>query len=124
MPLAGRAREQGERAATAPPAARESEQAAPQHVAREVLLRDRELASNPALTERSQHGKDDVGEHRAGAEDGQQPVEQRVGRTFVVPLERRQQLGARLGQPRCRWLFGPRSRRDLLSLRCPRGLRG
>ena len=51
MMLARRAREESAPPATSIPAARESEHPATQEVAREVLLRDRDLSPLPALTE-------------------------------------------------------------------------
>ena len=79
--------EQRERRARVAPAASEPEQPATQQRAREVLLRDRDLAALPALAQLVEVGQDGIAQDRLDGEGGQQRVERGV-RSRVVEASR------------------------------------
>jgi len=95
--FAGWAGEHGKRPGTATPAPGQAKKATAENAARKVLLRDGQLPGGPALTERMQHGHDDVDEHGFGAERRERTVENAVRARLVVARERFFQRSGRLG---------------------------
>jgi hypothetical protein len=74
-----------------------------------VLLRDRDLAGLPLLTQPVQVGQHDVLEDRLDGVGGEEPVERGVGSLLIQPVQRRRKLaglvtqdgGRRRDRPRC-----------------------
>jgi hypothetical protein len=85
------------RAVASPPAAGQAEQASPQDVGGEVLLRDGQLAALPAVADVVQIRHHDLREQRAQRRDRQQPVEDGLRPGLVERLERAAEVGARAG---------------------------
>ena len=81
-----------------PPPAGQTRQPSPDHVAREVLLGDRDLAPFPALTQLVQVRQHDVAERRRQREVRQQPIEYALRRGFVEVVQRAAQRTCELVQ--------------------------
>ena len=98
--LALDAGEECSRPLTAIPAAREGHEPAPDEVAREVLLRDRDLATLPALAELAEVRQEGLLEHDVDGERREETIEGRLRRRVVERVERRGERGRRVGQRR------------------------
>jgi len=100
--ISGNAGEECMRTATAPPAAREGEQAAAQQGAGEVLLRDRCLSVRPALAELVEVRKDRVAQDALERVGTEEPVEYGMRVGVVESVERPAELLAEGSRRRCR----------------------
>ena len=86
--LAGRTGEERPLSGAAIPAAGEPQEPSSEQVAREMLLRDRELAPLPEEAELAQGGEDRVAEDGLDGERGEEPVERGVRTDVVVGRQR------------------------------------
>ena len=87
MLLPRRAGKDGERPAPGPPPARETQEPATDHAAREVLLRHGGLAALPAVAELVQVGQQRVAQNRLERERGEHPVEEQLRERLVVGVQ-------------------------------------
>ena len=94
--LAGRSSEQRVMSRPATPATAERHEPAADEVAREVLLRDRDLAALPSLADVLQQRQDHFAQERLEAQRRDQPIDRRMPRDVVERLERDTQLRDRL----------------------------
>ena len=100
--LALDAGEECSRPLTAIPPTREGHEPAPDEVAREVLLRDRDLTTLPAVAELAEVRQESLFEHDVHGEGREEAIEGRLRRRIVERLERRGKRGRRVGQRRLR----------------------
>ena len=115
MLLSWQAREHRRRPEPETPAARQAEQSPAHDAGGEVLLCDRGVTAQPALTELAQVGQDDLAEQRVDGRHGEQPVEDRLRPRLVVAVERVGEIVPhRLGaeRHRCRSVADPRPQRE------------
>ena len=96
--LAGRAGQHRAGTAAAVPAPGQREQAAPDHVAREMLLRDGGLAALPAVAQLAQVRQDHVARNGVEAERPDRAVEGGLRPGVVEAIERCAQLGGEAGE--------------------------
>ena len=115
MLLPWQAREHRRRPEPETPAARQAEQSPAHDAGGEVLLCDRGVTAQPALSELAQIRQDDLAQQRVHGRHGEQPVEDRLRPRLVVPVERVGEIVPhRLGteRHRCRFVADPGPQRE------------